>query len=409
MAVSRLLLCEKSRLVGCATLLMVAVLPAMAAPDDILRPYASLSAVHESNLFRLTDDDEAQRVLGTRDRREDWRRLEAGLSAAVPVSLQVFDGRLSVGRTMYSRFPTLNYSDYHGNLGWKWRVGDLLLGTLGYSDGRTLSSFSQSQVNIRNLHRDRKADFDLTYLISPVLRARAGLNRLGISNSDVSQQGLDTVQYTWAAGVDYVSRANNIVGSQLRVLDGHYPSRALVAGNSVNYDFRQMDAGFSSKWALTIDTVLDGSVGYTRRANSELAVRDFEGPTGRLNAKWRVTEATSLAASGWRTIGSYEDQTSSYVVNQGASGTATWAPLIALTLQGELKQERLRFDGDPHFSAQPSTTRSDRVRSASFKAAFRPLPQVELALTLQTEHRASNVYLRSYRADSIMATVRAEY
>lgn len=404
MAVSRLLLCEKSRLVGCATLLMAAVLPAMAAPDDILRPYVSLSAVHESNLFRLTDDEEAQRELGTRDRREDWRRLEAGLTAAVPVSLQVFDGRLSVGRTTYSRFSNLNNSDYHGNLGWKWRIGDLLLGTLGYSDGRTLSSFSQSRVNIRNLHRDRKADFDLTYLISPVLRARAGLNRLGISNSDVSQQGLDTVQYTWTAGVDYVSRANNVVGSQLRVLDGHYPSRALVAGNSVKYDFRQMDVGFSSKWALTIDTVLDGSVGYTRRANSELAVRVFDGPTGRLNAKWRVTEATSLAASGWRTIGSYEDQTSSYVVNMGASGTATWAPLTAFKLQGELKQERLRFDG-----AQPSTTRSDRVRSASLTAAFRPLTQMELALTVQKEHRASNFLLRSYRADSIMATVRAEY
>lgn len=368
--------------------------PAMAAPDDILRPYALLSAGHESNLFRKTDGDVAQ---------ENWRRLEAGLIAAVPVSRQVLDGRLSVGRTSYSRFSDLNYSNYHANLDWKWRLGDLLYGTLGYSDGRTPSSFSLTQANIRNLHRDRKADFDLTYLIDPMWRARAGLSRLGVSNTEVSLQGLNTVQYTWTAGVDYVSRANNIVSSQLRVLDGRYPSRALIAGGSGNYDFRQVEAGFSSKWAMTIDTVLDGSVGYTRRTHSE----DFDGPTGRLNARWRVTEATSLAASGWRTIGSYE--TSSYVVNRGASGTATWAPLAAVTLQCELKQEHLRFDGAPQSSSQPSTTRSDRVRSATLTAAFRPLMQVELALTVQSEHRASNASLRSYRADSIIGSVRAEF
>jgi len=370
---------------------------AFAAPEDNVRPYASYSVTRDSNLFRLQDNPES----------EVLKRLEAGIDIDLPVSRQHLLARANVSNTRFNRFSDLDY-DGRDLLGqWKWQLGNLWSGDLGYSNAHTLASFADIQQRLQNVRTQERAFADAAYRLHPDWRVSAAASRFDLTNSAATQNYLDRTEDAAELGLQYISPTSSTVGLQLKRIDGNLPNRELISSILYDNSYRQTELNATANWAFSGNSRFTGRLGYARRKHEQVAERDFSGIAGRLGMSWLMAGKTTLDAAIWREIGAVEGGTSSYVLSSGASLAPSWAASSKLTVQGFIRYQKNDYQGDPRFIN--FQLRKDAVSTLAVGAFYAPWRSTQLGLNFQTDRRDSNVAQADYRANSVTASVRVEF
>ena len=119
-------------------------------------PYVAAAASYDSNLFRLSSDAEAERLLGTTQLSDTFYTVEAGLDGEFDVSQQnfVIDGY--VYRNLYDRYSFNDYTGAEVDLTWNWKVAERWEGELGYLYDRGLQDYANQRNDIKNIRTRNK-------------------------------------------------------------------------------------------------------------------------------------------------------------------------------------------------------------------------------------------------------------
>lgn len=362
-------------------------IPALAAEDDVFRPYVGYSFSYDDNVSGISDANKKNQNLSDSDLSDISHRAEAGLSIKKRISQQVLSAKLNLAHVTSDRLGTLNNKDLLGN--WNWHVGDHVEGNLGASYVQVLSPYVNfDTANIDNdkpnLRTQRREFFDGSWLLHPRWRLRGGLSRDQLSY-DINSAG-DRNELTTELGLDYLAPSKSTFGVQLRHIRGDLPN-ALNLANS--YDQNEIKGKVN--WLLTEKTQLEFLGGYVQRKHDSDATRDFNGPNARLIAHWKPTGKIGVTLSGWReigaisqdAIGSPDNLTASYALNQGISVGSTWDLTSKVQLGGQLKRETSDYRG-------AESGGKDTFNTASLKLVYRPTDHLQLAVLAQRKIRNSS-------------------
>lgn len=366
-------------------------------------------AMHDSNLFRLSDSTDPLTAIGSTKRSDTITRFGAGLKGDIPVSRQRILLEAQFERRNFDHFGFLDHNAYRLGAGWKWAAGPQWSGDIGAGRRRYLASLSELQAPVKDLITENRAYASAGYRFTPRWRVRGGLEAYDWEHGDPGRVTLDNRTGAATVGLDYVTPANNSVGGQFKYSEGDYPNRQVVPGGTVDNNFQEYETSAVAHWAVTGKSALDGRLGYTSRRHDQVAQRDFDGVTGKLSYDWFVAAKTILNFSAWREIRSIEDVSASYVLSEGWGLGPSWAPTSKVVFQAKYVREDRDYRGDPGFALAGTPQREDEFRGISVAAGYTPRRNLEFAVAVDRGVRDSSVFGRNYDYNAVSANARLRF
>src|SRR6266704_6366672 len=360
--------------------LLMPVTRAFALWDDKLQLFAEEKVTHDDNIFRISKDLD----------RDTYRTTSLGFNLDAPVSRQRFQLGYTWNATRYNQFTDLDSDGHDARATWLWQLGNDASGQLGYTETFALASFAFIQSATPDPLRTRQAFFNAAYLVTPRWRLQAGVRGLEQTNGDPQRQKFDVnVRYTDVT-VSYVTPANTSVGLSARTEDGSFPNPG-TSVTSVDNAYRQDSVGIVADWTMTGASHVSARSDRVRRRYAHAPQQDFDGETARGEYDWKPTGKLSLAAVVQRDIYPYLDIGSSFVLIKGVTLRPTLSLTEKIDVSGTFDYSIRDFLGNPGLASGVTSSRSDRVRSATATVSYRPARTLTLLMSAQREARSSNV------------------
>ena len=292
---------------------------------DVFSPYAYARVLHDSNIFRLSDEEEADQKLLGESIDDTITYLRVGFNSDLKLSRQHLLFDIQLDRAKYDNNDELDHTDVGGSARWFWLLGNLWSGNLGYRYRKELSSFNELDVRIKDMKTQNTAYFDAGYQINPDWRLEGG-----ISVSDVTfdhRTNLDRDKSGAQFEVQYRNTLNTKVGARLR-----HTTHDLNA--NIN-DYEEDEVSGVLYWEGSGKSVLEARLGYVDLSYENAEDRDFQGISANLIFHWRLTGKTKLDISTWRETSSKNTEISTYVLSQGVSIRPTWSATRVFSVAGE--------------------------------------------------------------------------
>jgi exopolysaccharide biosynthesis operon protein EpsL len=371
---------------------------ALALLGDRLEVFVSETITYDSNLIRVSKNTSAFNLLGTDKRSDVYFTTAAGFNFDVPVSRQRFVGGFAINDVRYDRFSDLNYTGHDGRAVWLWQAGNALSGQVGVTQNKTLQSFINFQVRVRDIVTTQTTFANASFLVTPSWQLRAGVDQLKQVHSETSRQFHD-IELTGTEGsVTYISRAGNTLGLLVRNEEGHFPNREVVAGSQFDNRYTQRGAHAVLDWRITPASRVSGRVGHVKRDYEQLSQRDFSGTVWRAVYDWTPRARFSVSAIAQRDISVFEDVRASFVLVNGFAVRPAYRISERLRLEGVFDTSKRQYLGDPAVELGATPSRSDRLNTLGVTLTWQALRNVSVIASAVHERRTSNVALADYDA-----------
>lgn len=381
-------------LLACAAMLTSG--GAMAALSDTIHPFVAIGYTYDDNLLRLPDDTPAGF-----QRSDRARQAQAGIIVERPIGRQRLTGTAKVSRVTFDHYTQLDYNgkDFDGDLAWE--LGNRWSGHLGGSYVETLTPFSDTSTNQRNLRTTRRVNATAAWRFHPSWRLRGGYTRNAYEYELVTQRVNDRDQDLVEFGGDYLARSGSTVGLVARQVKGKYKNPRVVGGVLLVNDFKQSELKTSINWQFSGITQIQVLAGYARREYDLNSSRNSSGLNGRTSIRWAPLGKVSFNAEAWREFAAVESLVVNSSLNRGASVGATWAATGKISATASLRREKRRFD--VLIDSLRDVDDIDTTKSAQLGMTYAPTQATQLSVSLFREQREGSplVGSRDYRAKGI--------
>ncbi|MFW2439418.1 MAG: outer membrane beta-barrel protein [Arenicellales bacterium] len=381
------------------------VLSGHASPLD-LKPYVSLGATSDSNLFRLSDD--SAEALGATDLSEDYYRAAFGAVLDWQRQRQKLDIDAEINSNKFKRFDTLDYTGGHVKARWLWVLGNLWDGKASYNYNRTLKSFGNSLIPSRDIKTTNHLALDADRKINERWFARMGGYLKDVDFSDSPRN--NKKEYNIKVGAFYKSHANNTTGIVLRVTEASFQDRGVNVARLIDDGFTTSSLDAVARWTLTGKSRISARLGYTKREQNNVSVNDFDGMTGRFIHYWALSKKTRIQSSIWRILSTLGDEIANYAVVTGAGVEADWRVANKTKMIGGLTFEQRDFQEAPELIGDgPFESRVDDVYRYWVGLVYSPMQNLSFDLIYKNGERDSNRVVRDYTYDSITANLKFNF
>ena len=360
---------------------------------------------YDSNLFRLSDQADAQVAIGTSDKSDIIYRLGVGGKYELRKSRQKFIAEINVTEYKFQDFDDLDNTSNDLRGEWQWQVGNNWDGDLGLAHRRYLENFANFQRYVRDMVEQDRLYASANYLLSSRLKLTLDADRYDTEHSEQARNVLDSKINNTAFTVNWITPSQNTVGLQYRIADASFPNRDTIGTTSVDNSYKEDEMSVVVHWTLSGLSQIFARLGYTERKFDELPTRNFSDPTWRLTYLWRPSGKAALEVATWRELSQFQDLTANYVRVTGLSVAPTWSLTPQVALRGRVLYETRNYVGDSGIGPVLQR-REDKDRVFQISALWTPLRLTELALTLESGKRTSNQVFADYNYDaiSILAT-----
>jgi len=371
-----------------------------AYPGEPLLPYglwAQFGVMHDTNLLRRTDGDNADTVarLGVGGRYD--QRVIGRQSVHV-------EGR--VDSYVYNKYSEIDNVAYGAMGEYRYVVGNEFSGTFGVSRRRFQANLSELQAAVSDPITETLFNATGRFAPGPHFALRGAAAYIDYNRPTRASANTKTVVLT--GGADYVTDLGNVIGVEIAEAKGDAPTNEQVdpLGVFVNNDFRQRDYGVVANWGVTPFIRVAGRVGRTQRSYSELPGRDFNGPTWSAMLQWLPTSKTSLVLESEQHISSIIDVGASHMLVKGFAVGPNWAPTAKLNFQARFVRQHQIFEGDPQAELGVAPVREEFVRGYRVGAYWEFTRQLHFTFSVDHGERESNLLGRNYRYNAGIANVR---
>ena len=362
------------------------------------RLFAQIGVQRDDNVLREASGEEPETI---------WR---AGLGASYEARVVGRQRVLLEARGdgyVYNRFSELDNFAY-GVLGeWRWELGNQLSGTLGYGRRQYQTDLSELRAPVEDKVTENRVYGTGGYRFMPDWRVRAGFDV--VDGERPAARDAEIRSNAVAAGLDYVTPLGNALGVEVRKTEGDAAVPELLdpAGIFVNNDYEETEVALVATYNPGPALRLSGRLGRTERTYSEIAGRDFEGTTGRLDVAWRPGNKTILGFEVYRVPRSIIDVGASHVLVEGVSFGPSWAPTAKLVFTARVVNEVREYTGDPAAALDIVPLRDETVRAYRLGAGWEATRRHHVGIALERGERSSNVLGRDH--DYNTATINLRY
>lgn len=370
---------------------------------DVIQPYVSVGVTQDSNLFRFSKDSVSD------DASDTISRIEAGVGVDYPISRQRLTLKANVNRSQFQRYEFLNSDGSDWQAVWNWQVGNLWQGDLGYTRSQRLASFTETQATVRDVRTQQSVFASANYKVHPDWRLHWGGRWSALESSSSLNQLINSNETSGVVGVDYISNANNSLGVQGQFLEARFPEYGITSASSFDNGYSQTTVSSVADWKYSGNSRFRGRLGYTQRRYNELAIRDFNGMTGRLTYDWSITGKTLLSVAAWREVGGISDVISTFAVIKGSNLDVSWFPTSKIFVRGGVAHKSYDFRGDSGFVLGTVDKREDKIRTVSASLGYSPLQNLQISLDGVVEQRDSTRIFIDYNYKLITANIKVSF
>jgi exopolysaccharide biosynthesis operon protein EpsL len=393
---------HRVRMLALSLGLLSVTTPAMAFFDDQLQLFVNETVNSDSNVFRLSKNQDPRTVIGTSHKSDLYTTTSVGFSVDAPVSLQRFQFGYNFNRTHYHRFSDLDNDGHDGRAAWLWQVGDRLNGQWGYTESQRLASFLDIQGTSANSVTIKRHFGNATYMLTPRWELQAGVAEETWKNSNPSFQENDVDLSNAETSISYVSPSKNRIGLSLRQQDADFRQPEFISGSPVVNDYKHRSLGVVTDWNITAKSHLNLRVDHANRDFDQSSRQDYSGNTFRAAYDWKATGKFTLNVVAQRDINTIDDNTTNLVLAKGIALNPTLDLTDKIRLSASYDYSNREYLDDP---VQPD--RVDHVRTSTAAIFYRPARLFTVSLSGQHLKRSSNVFLgdTSYNLISLNARI----
>ncbi|MDY7576642.1 XrtB/PEP-CTERM-associated polysaccharide biosynthesis outer membrane protein EpsL [Actimicrobium sp. CCI2.3] len=379
---------------------------AMAAPEsepvDVFTPYVGVMVSHDDNLFRFSNPDDAFRRSGNSSLSDTYRRLNVGLNIDKQISQQRLTVNLDLNRTAYNRFSFLDNDGKNLQTNLNWHLGKHVEGNLGASYVESLTPFSDLRTTTeRNLRTQKRTFADGAWRFHPSWQVRGGVTYDQLNYALASQRSFNRDLTTEVVGIDYLSPTNSTVGVQA----GH--SSATYESPLNNYSQNEFKGKID--WYATGKSRLQFLGGWVERKHELTPTRDYSGTNARVVATNQLTGQVGLTANLYREIGTIDDLTTSYSLNNGVSLEAAWEISAKTKLAAQLLNERRSYAANSVLANVLVSDREDTYRRMSLTGNYMPTRKWTIMMIAYRDQQSSNQSTGNYHATGLSLNTRYDF
>jgi exopolysaccharide biosynthesis operon protein EpsL len=365
---------------------------AMANPEDVFQPYVGLSYAHNDNVYGLSSADQA-RALGINSLADTYRTMSAGINIDKQISQQHLLASFSLNRSTYDRFTQLNNDGKNARVALDWQIGSRFTGNVGTSYAQALSPDRGFVTQQRNLRTQKQVFLDAAWRFHPSWQVRGKMTRDELAYALESQRANDRNVNAEEIGIDYLSAGNGSIGLQAGHSTGAYKFPELAGQFNqfrIGNDYSQNEFKGKIDWIASGKTRLQFLGGWVERKHAAYTNRDFSGLNARLIANYALTSKVALTANVYREIGSVDDTTASFTLNNGVSLASTWEVTSKVQLSANASTVKRKYDGSPSLPTSQLSTRSDSYRNMSVGANYVPTRKWTISLNAYRTEQSAN-------------------
>jgi hypothetical protein len=303
----------RSRALLMRSLVAAAVAMACAGAHAQLRPYyvtASETIGYDSNLFRVSDDEES----------DMYSTTSLVLGVDQPIGRQRVFGSFGANYTAYRDNSQLDGTGYNIGLGLDWEAASRLSGTARLRFAEALPGFGdygaeQGVDTERNEEQSKTADFSVVYGGAALLSLQGFANYTDIDYSRNDFSNRERKSHMFGAGVRYHPGGPWSFGLSVRRTNGEYPEFTSSTGQTtLSDDFDRTDVDLSAVYVATGKSNFSIRLSKTKEDHERDEERDFDDWTGELSWRYRATGKLSLGLGLTRETGSGSSFSSGPVV-----------------------------------------------------------------------------------------------
>ena len=384
-----------------------ALLPAAAMSDelDTLQFNAGLAVLHDSNVFRLSDQATNPAVASGSGRSDTILTSSAGLKLRKPLGLQRFEADIGLENTNYKNFSGLNFTAVNYAAAWRWSLTPAFTGNLTTDRREYVDNTADVQTSGQlNRKIDRSTRLDAEYEVDGVWRLLGGVFQRTNDNSQSATFEGDSKIIGAEAGVRYQLPFGTSLAYRFRNGKGEYTNQAAAA--AVSSDFNDREHEVQGEW-VGGRAKLGGRISRLERKYDSIPARDFSGFLSQIDLTYALTGKTSIFAGIVRELGSYQTDNSSYYQGTRVFVAPSWQATENIALRARYDYGVRDFKGPlPGFAA---SNRSDKTSLASASVEWRPIRLLTLMAFVQRDQRTSNQSGADYKSNSVGISAKATF
>jgi len=369
---------------------------------DTIKPFASVTQMYDSNVFRVNGPDQARALTGD-DRLGDFITVAAvGTGVHYTVSREELNLLLEKDFLRYSHYAGQNADRdmATGNLGLVFL--DKLRINLDGSYSRIPEPRSDYQNPGLNTVTSYGEGLAVAYETPMGVGMQAAYRRTTVDYSlqelKPNEHSSDRYEGTLFYRLSATSRT--YVSYQREYIS--YGQNLQLASQSVNNDSTSDSVRLGLDKTFSPKTAVSCYLGYLNRRHDAFPARDFDGVTGKAEITYGLTARLGLAVNGGRQLNeeSYADWI--YSVNDWVGAALVYA--VTEKIKGSLS-DRLSWKRFKEIPGSGVAARSDRQHEINAGAEWAPLERLTVSFGYQYSARSSNLDTFDFTDHTVMSSL----
>lgn len=372
--------------------------------DDRLELYASEAVTSDSNVFRLSKDQNPEAVIGRSSKNDLITTTTVGFNLNAPISRQRVQLGAAFNRNHYRRFGDLDNDGHDARAAWLWQAGDSLNGQLGYTESKRLASFLDIQGTRPNSLTTKRTFGNAVYMLTPRWELQGGLAEESRENGTAAFRNNDVDLSIADASLTYVAPSGNRIGLSLRQQDADFKNLQLTRNGVIDNNYLHRSVGVVTDWTITGKSHLNLRVDRVNRDFDQFGRSDYTGTMFRAAYDLKATGKFTLGVVAQRDVNTVYDDATDFVLARG------FTVLPSLDISDKLKlSAAYDYSKREYLSNVFLTGRVDHVRISSANLSYRPMRSLTLLLSGQHVKRSSNVPFEDTSANVIGLNARIAF
>lgn len=364
-------------------------LPGLVQAENTLHPYVSITAVQDSNLYRLDSNIDEASLPSTLSKSDTIYQTAVGLNVDWTLSRQQFLVNASMTDSRFDKNESLDNTGQNLSATWNWLVGSNFKGKVGVNHNIALSDFANS---IDQQASQKTADSlfaNANWHFHPDWQVGYGINEYNVAYDTEAQALLERQDQTHSFNVDYLVNSGSRVGLKYSQLDSHIPNNS-----SFDNQYTQSSYLLTTLWNVTGKSNLSAEVGQVNRDYQDVTQNGYNGLSMNVTYDLQATGKLAFKLGVSRGVSASDDVYGADRETTGVNLGANWSVSEKVSINSRVSHQISDF-------INTADNYSESNDSISLGLGYKPHRNIDIGLNYSQSRRDSDLILRDYKSDKL--------
>jgi len=364
-------------------------LPGLVLAENTVEPYASISAIQDSNLYRLDSKINTASLPSTLSKSDTIYQTAVGLNVDWMASRQQFLVNASLTDNRFEKNKNLNNTGQNLSAIWNWLIGSHVNGRIDIKHNVALSDFA----NTYNLQSSEKTvdavSANGNWHFHPDWRVGYAIEEYKVSYGNQTQAFLERQDQTHSFNVDYLVNSGSRVGLKFSQLDSHVP-------NNYGFDnqYTQNSYLVTTLWNVSGKSNLNAEAGLVKRKYQDVTKNGYDGLNMNVTYDLQATEKLAFKLDASHGVSASDDVFGLDRKTTGASLGVNWSVSQKIFVNAGVNHQISDF-------LNTTQKYSETYDSVNLGLGYKPHRNLDIGLNYSQSRRDSDLILRDYKSDKI--------